>query len=265
MHGANQYGEAGVFITLEEDDLELISNANSLGFDIGDLLESNRLEIDHVVLERSEITGAYDLDGLFIRLDLALVKVNAKRIVLDSVDMLFMSFPSPVLIREEIRRLLRWIKKRGITVVITSAGGGQNLTRDGMEEYVSDCVIALDNRIAHQCTTRFLRIVKYRGSAHGSNEYPFLIGPTGISVLPITLLETKAPVSTEHIASGIHRLDTMLDGKGYYRGSTIMVSGPPGSGKTSIAAKFAEAACARGERCLYVLLGVCRTSPHRHL
>ncbi|MDO9193058.1 MAG: circadian clock protein KaiC, partial [Undibacterium sp.] len=220
----------------------------------GTLIDENRIEIDHVQLERNQVNGPYDLDGLFIRLDLALKKVNAKRVVLDSVDMLFMALPNPVLIREEIRRLLHWLKARGLTVIITAESGITNLTRDGMEEYVSDCVILLENRVTRHATTRLLRIVKYRGSAHGSNEYPFLITEKGISVLPITALSLDLPVSEERISTGVPRLDSMLGGKGYFRGSTILVSGPPGSGKSSLAAKFAQATCAKGERCLYFSL-----------
>ncbi|MDO8179975.1 MAG: circadian clock protein KaiC [Undibacterium sp.] len=254
IQGAVLYGEAGVFFSFEEDAIELCRNVDSFGFNVGTLIDENRIEIDHVQLERNQVNGPYDLDGLFIRLDLALKKVNAKRVVLDSVDMLFMALPNPVLIREEIRRLLHWLKARGLTVIITAESGITNLTRDGMEEYVSDCVILLENRVTRHATTRLLRIVKYRGSAHGSNEYPFLITEKGISVLPITALSLDLPVSEERISTGVPRLDSMLGGKGYFRGSTILVSGPPGSGKSSLAAKFAQATCAKGERCLYFSL-----------
>lgn len=254
IQGAVLYGEAGVFFSFEEDAIELCRNVDSFGFNVSTLIDENRIEIDHVQLERNQVNGPYDLDGLFIRLDLALKKVNAKRVVLDSVDMLFMALPNPVLIREEIRRLLHWLKARGLTVIITAESGITNLTRDGMEEYVSDCVILLENRVTRHATTRLLRIVKYRGSAHGSNEYPFLITEKGISVLPITALSLDLPVSEERISTGIPRLDSMLGGKGYFRGSTILVSGPPGSGKSSLAAKFAQATCAKGERCLYFSL-----------
>lgn len=254
IQGAVLYGEAGVFFSFEEDAIELCRNVDSFGFNVSNLIDENRIEIDHVQLERNQVNGPYDLDGLFIRLDLALKKVNAKRVVLDSVDMLFMALPNPVLIREEIRRLLHWLKARGLTVIITAESGITNLTRDGMEEYVSDCVILLENRVTRHATTRLLRIVKYRGSAHGSNEYPFLITEKGISVLPITALSLDLPVSEERISTGVPRLDSMLGGKGYFRGSTILVSGPPGSGKSSLAAKFAQATCAKGERCLYFSL-----------
>lgn len=254
IQGALLYGEAGVFFSFEEDANDLCKNVASFGFNVATLMAEKKIEIDHIQLERNQVNGPYDLDGLFIRLDLALNKVNAKRVVLDSVDMLFMALPNPVLTREEIRRFLHWLKTRGLTVVITAESGDSNLTRDGMEEYVSDCVIVLENRVSLHTSTRLLRIVKYRGSAHGSNEYPFLIDERGISVLPITALSLDLPVSDERISSGILRLDAMLGGKGYYRGSTILVSGPPGSGKSSLAAKFAQATCARHERCMYFSL-----------
>lgn len=254
VHGAALYDEAGIFITFEENVNELRANVASFGFDVEGLIAKKKLEIDHVSLERGEISGAYNLDGLFIRLDLALKNIHAKRVVLDSVDMLFAALPNPALIREEIHRLLRWLKERNMTVVVTGESGDNKLTRTGVEEFVADCVITLDNRVTRQATNRLLRIVKYRGSAHGTNEYPFLIGPEGISVLPVTTLALDFAISDERVSTGITRLDTMLDGKGYYRGSTIMVSGPPGSGKSSLAAAFAVAACARGERCLYFLL-----------
>ena len=254
VHGAQEFGETGVFVTFEEEADELCKNVASLGFKLADLIAQHKLEIDHIQLERNQINGSYDLDGLFIRLDLALKKVNAKRVVLDSVDMLFMALPNPTLIREEIRRLLHWLKARDLSVVITAERGDKNLTRNGLEEYVSDCVIVLENRVAHHTTTRLLRIVKYRGSAHGGNEYPFLIGDQGISVLPVTTLSLDLDVSQERISSGVARLDAMLGGKGYFRGSTILVSGPIGSGKSSLAVKFAQATCERGERCLYFSL-----------
>jgi len=205
-------------------------------------------------LERTQVNGPYDLDGLFIRLDLALSKVKAKRVVLDSIDMLFSALPNQGIIREEIRRLLLWFKEKELTVIITGESGEKSLTRDGMEEYVSDCVILLENRIVLQTTTRLLRIVKYRGSEHGANEYPFLIDQRGILVLPVTALSLDLIASHERISTGIERLDTMLDHQGYYRGSTIMVTGTPGSGKSSLACAFALAACKRGESCMYFLL-----------
>lgn len=254
VQGAQLYGEGGVFITFEEETEELCRNIASFGFDLGNLMAQNKIEIDHIQLERNQVAGPYDLDGLFIRLDLALKKVKARRVVLDSIDVLFMALPNPALVREEIRRLLHWLKVRGLTVIITAESGESNLTRDGVEEYVSDCVIVLENRVTRHASTRLLRIVKYRGTAHGSNEYPFLIGDKGVSVLPITTLSLDLPVSLERISTGVARLDTMLGGQGYFRGSTILVSGPPGSGKSSLAATFARATCDRNERCLYFSL-----------
>jgi circadian clock protein KaiC len=254
VHGAALYDEPGVFFTFEESADELCVNVASLGFDLSGMIAYRKLDIDQVCLERSPIGGVYDLDGLFIRLDTALKKVGAKRVVLDSIDMLFLALPNPVMIREEIRRLLRWLKAKEVTVIITGECVTGGLTRDGMEEYVADCVILLENRVVQQTMTRLLRIVKYRGSMHGTNEYPFLISNEGISVLPVTTLCLDLPSSSERISTGVPQLDAMLGGQGYYRDSIIMVSGPPGSGKSSIAAQFAQACCARGERCIYFLL-----------
>lgn len=265
VKGAVLYGEAGVFITFEEDADELSKNVASFGFDVASLIAQKKLDIDHIRLARDPISGAYDLDGLFIRLELALKKVDAKRVVLDSVDLLLLKLHDQVLVRDEIRRLLHWLKLRGLTVIITAESGTSCLTRSGMEEYVFDCVIALENRVERYTTTRLLRIVKYRGSAHGSNEYPFLMGDKGISVMPITTLNLDLAVSMERISTGIPRLDTMLDNQGYYRGSTIFVSGPVGSGKSSFAAKFAEATCLRGERCLYFSLAEPRNQIIRNM
>jgi circadian clock protein KaiC len=254
VRGASLFNEPGVFVAFEESAAELGANVASFGFDVAGLMAKNQLEIDHIYFEHSHVSGVFDLDGLFIRLDMALKKVNAKRVVLDSIDVLFLALANPVLVREEMRRLVHWLKARGLTSVITAESGEKYLTRDGMEEYVSDCVILLENRITYHAATRLLRVVKYRGSAHGTNEYPFLIGEKGISVLPITALMVDLPSSCERVSSGIVRLDTMLGGSGYYRDSMVLVSGPPGSGKSSLAAEFARAACARGERCLYFLM-----------
>jgi circadian clock protein KaiC len=254
IHGALEYGEPGVFLTFEENADELSRNVASFGFDVNSLIAKNKIEIDHVQFESTQVSGPYDLNGLFIRLETALKKTNAKRVVLDSVDVLFLTFSNAVLVRAEMRRLLAWLKERSLTVIITAESGESALTREGIEEYVSDCVISLENRIVRHAATRLLRIVKYRGSAHGSNEYPFLIGHNGISVLPVTSLNLELPASDECVSSGIARLDNMLGNKGFYRGSTILLSGPPGSGKSSIAAKFAQTSCASGERCLYFSL-----------
>jgi circadian clock protein KaiC len=254
VRGVLEYGEPGVFMTFEETQKELAENCASLGFDLDDMVARKKLALDYVYLERQEIeeTGEYDLEGLFIRLGHLIDSIGAKRVALDTIEALFAGLPNPAILRAELRRLFRWLKDKGVTAVITGErGDGGGLTRYGLEEYVADCVIMLDHRIIDQIATRRLRIVKYRGSTHGTGEYPFLIDQHGISVLPITSLEMAYQVSTERISSGIPRLDTMLEDKGYYRGTSVLVSGTAGSGKTSVAAHFAAAACRRGERCLW--------------
>jgi len=253
VRGATQFGEPGVFMAFEETDKELTENVRSLGFDLDELAEQKKLAIDFVQVERSEIeeTGEYDLEGLFVRLNYAIDTVGAKRVVLDTLDTLFGGLSNAGILRGELRRLFRWLKDKGVTAVITGESGDGGLTRHGLEEYVSDCVILLDHRVADQVSTRRLRIVKYRGTMHGTNEYPFLIDEDGISVLPVTSLGLQHAVSVERVSSGVPRLDMMLGSEGYFRGSTVLVSGTAGSGKTSLAAHFAAAACQRGERCLY--------------
>jgi len=253
VRGATQYGEPGVFVFFEETEGELADNVASLGFDLPALVRRKRLLLDHVHVERSEIeeTGEYDLEGLFVRLNLAIDSIRAKRVVLDSLEALFAGLPNEAVLRAELRRLFRWLKDKGVTAVITAERGRDQLTRHGLEEYVSDCVLVLDHRVNERLATRHLRVVKYRGSMHGTNEYPFLIGNEGISVLPITSLKNDHKASTERISSGTPRLDAMLGGRGYYRGSTVLLTGPPGSGKTSLGAYFAQAAARRGERALY--------------
>jgi circadian clock protein KaiC len=253
VRAATEYGEPGVFMAFEETAEELAQNVASLGFDVTRLEREKKLAIDYVRVERSEIeeTGEYDLEGLFVRLQLAIDSVGAKRVVLDTIESLFSGLPNPAIVRSELRRLFRWLKDRGQTVILTGEKGEGSLTRHGLEEYVSDCVIFLDHRVDAQNSTRRLRIVKYRGSLHGTNEYPFLIDETGISILPVTSLGLEHGVSKDRISTGIPRLDEMLGGKGYYRGSTVLVSGTAGTGKTSVAATFVQAACKRGERCLY--------------
>jgi circadian clock protein KaiC len=251
--GATQFNEPGVFMSFEESAEELTKNVASLGFDLNRLTASKRLLVDYVHIERSEIeeTGEYDLEGLFIRLGNAIDSIGAKRVVLDTIESLFAGLPNPSILRAELRRLFRWLKKKGMTAIITGERGENALTRHGLEEYVSDCVIILDHRVANQISTRRLRIVKYRGSIHGTNEFPFLIDERGITVMPITSLGLKHTVTSQRISTGIPRLDTMLGGKGYFRGSTILVSGTAGTGKTSIAAHFVDAACRRGERSVF--------------
>jgi len=252
VNGATRFDEPGVFVAFEETAPELTLNVASLGFDLEQLCQSKKLAIDHVHVERSEIeeTGEYDLEGLFVRLGHAVDAIGAKRIVIDSVETLFSAFSNAAILRAELRRLFGWLKERGLTAIITGERGEGQLTRHGLEEYVSDCVIALDHRVEGELSTRRLRIVKYRGAAHGTNEYPFLIDEGGISVLPITSLGLDHEVSNERVPTGIPPLDAMLGG-GVFRGSSVLVTGTAGVGKTSIAAHFADAACARGERTLF--------------
>ena len=250
--GALKYDEPGVFMMFEESAAELTENVRSLGFDLEQLQKQHRVALDHVHIERSEIeeTGEYDLEGLFIRLAHAIESVGAKRVVLDTLEALFAGLPNHAVLRAELRRLFRWLKDRGMTAVITAERGENSLTRYGLEEYVADCVILLDHRIVNQVSTRRLRVVKYRGSAHGTNEYPFLIGERGLSVLPITSLRLDHEASSRRVSTGIEGLDEMLGGKGVYEGSSVLVSGSPGTGKSSVAIAFAQAACRRGERAL---------------
>ncbi len=253
FRGAVEFGEPGVIITFEEDVEDLEMNVASLGFDLKKLQRNNLIKIDHVHVQRSEIeeTGEYDLDGLFIRLGHAIDSIGAKRVMLDTIENLFGGLTNEGILRAELRRLFTWLKDKGVTAVITGEKGEGTLTRHGLEEYVSDCVILLDHRVLNQISTRRLRVIKYRGSVHGTNEYPFLIDEDGISVLPITSLQLNNDVSSKQIQSGISALDQMLGGRGFFRGSSILVSGTAGTGKTSIAATFADATCKRKERCLY--------------
>lgn len=253
VRGITQFNEPGVFIAFEETRNDLTQNVASLGFSLADLIDQQRLVIDHVSIAQAEIeqTGDYDLDGLFVRLDYAIRKIGAKRVVLDTIEALFAALGDSQTLRSELRRLFSWLKEKGVTAVVTGERGEGALTRHGIEEYISDCVLLLDHRIENQISTRRLRIVKYRGTAHGTDEYPFLIDETGFSVLPITTVGLVYDVSNERISSGIPRLDSMLDGEGFFRASTILVSGTAGTGKTTFAAQFASAACQRGERCLF--------------
>jgi circadian clock protein KaiC len=253
VRGTQQFDEPGVFMAFEETAKDLAINVRSLGFDLEKLVAQKKLLIDHVHIDRSEIeeTGEYDLEGIFVRLGYAIDSIGAKRVVLDTLEAVFTGLDNAAVLRSELRRLFRWLKDRGVTAIITAERGEGMLTRHGLEEYVSDCVIVLDHRVNEQLSTRRLRIVKYRGSTHGTNEFPFLIDETGISVLPITSAKLEHEASTERVSTGIPKLDAMLSDRGYYRGASVLVSGTAGTGKTSIAAMFAAACCARGERCLY--------------
>ncbi len=254
VRGIREFNEPGVFMSFEETADELSKNVASLGFDVEALIRSGKMAVDYVRVERSEIemTGEYDLEGLFIRLGSMFAEVDAKRVVLDSLEALFAGLPNEGILRAELRRLFRWLKEKGVTAVITAEQGDKTLTRHGLEEYISDCVIFLDHRVANQVATRRLRIVKYRGSSHGTNEYPTMIDERGLSVMPISALGLDYPVVKERVPTGIDRLDAMLGGKGYYKGSSILVSGTAGTGKSSVAAAFADGVCSRGERCLYL-------------
>ena len=262
LRGATEFGEPGVMMAFEETAEDLSQNVRSLGFDLDKLIAEKKILVDHIHIDRSEIeeTGEYDLEGLFLRLSFAIDAIGAKRVVLDTVEALFSAFSNPVILRSELRRLFRWLKDKKVTAVITGERGEGNLTRQGLEEYVSDCVIFLDHRTHEDVSTRRLRIVKYRGTSHGTNEYPFLIDESGISVLPLTSLGLDHVASRERISTGVPELDAMLAGEGFYRGSSILVSGPAGTGKTTFAVSFADAACRRGDRCLFLAF---EESPHQ--
>ena len=253
VRGAAQFGEPGVLMAFEETEAELKANVASLGFDLDGLVRRKKIVIDYVHIEPSEIqeSGEYDLEGLFVRLNHAIDSIGAKRVVLDTLEALFSSLANEAILRAELRRLFRWLKVKGVTAVITAERGREQFTRHGLEEYVSDCVILLDHRVNDQIATRHLRVVKYRGARHGTNEFPFLISNEGISVLPITSLGLNHKISSARIATGIPRLDAMLGGRGFFRGSSILLTGTPGTGKTIVAANFAQAAARRGERVLF--------------
>ncbi len=253
LNGAREFDEPGLFVTFEERPSDIVSNVASLGFEMDKLVDEGKILIEHIAVDPSELAeiGDYDLEGLFLRLELAIEQVGAKRIVLDTIESLFSAFTNPAILRAEIRRLFDWLKERGMTTVITGERGDGTLTRQGLEEYVSDCVLLLDHRVNNQVSTRRLRIVKYRGTAHGTNEYPFLIDRDGFSVLPVSSLGLNHKVFEDRISSGVDDLDAMLAGGGFYRGSSVLISGVAGSGKSSLSACFAAAACQRGEKALY--------------
>jgi circadian clock protein KaiC len=253
VRGAIQYKEPGVILSFEERAEDLVRNFASLGFNLDQLIEDKMLVIDYVYVERAEIeeTGEYNLDGLFVRLEYAIDSIGAKRVVLDTVEALFAGLSNEAILRSELRRLFYWLKEKGVTAVITGERGTHTLTRYGLEEYVADCVVLLDHTVSERIATRRIRVIKYRGSSHGADEYPFLIDETGISILPVTSLRLDHKVSSYRISSGVERLDAMLGGDGFYRGSSILVSGTSGTGKSTLAVSFAHAACSRGEKTLY--------------
>lgn len=253
VHGARELDEPGVFVSFEERPSDIIDNVASLGFDLDTLIEAEKVVIEHIEVDPSEVAeiGDFDLEGLFLRLELAIDSIGAKRVVLDTIESLFSAFTNQAVLRAEIRRLFDWLKDRGLTTVITGERGDGALTRQGLEEYVSDCVLLLDHRVHNQISTRRLRIVKYRGSSHGTNEYPFLIDQGGFSVLPVSSLGLNHRVFDERVSSGVPDLDGMLGGGGFHRGSSILISGVAGSGKSSLAASFVDAACKAGQRALY--------------
>lgn len=250
--GALKYGEPGVFVSFEETSEELTQNVASMGRNLASLIDKKLIVLEHVQIDRSEIeeTGEYDLDGLFIRLGHAIDSIGAKRVVLDTLETLFTGLSNALLVRAELRRLFRWLKGKGVTAIVTGERGESEVSKYSLEEFVADCVIVLDHRVSSQVTTRRLRIVKYRGSMHGTNEFPFLIDKSGISVLPITSLGLTHSAPTTHVSSGIDALDEMLDGKGFFCGASVLISGTAGTGKSTFGAKFAAATCKRGERCV---------------
>ncbi len=254
FNGARLHDEPGVFVTFEERPVDIVANVESLGFNLQGLIDQSKIHIEHIAIDPSEVAeiGDYDLEALFLRLEFAVDQIGAKRIVLDTIESLFSAFSNPAILRAEIRRLFDWLKQKGLTAVITGERGDGSLTRQGLEEYVSDCVILLDHRVDNQISTRRLRIVKYRGTAHGTNEYPFLIDEDGFSVLPVSSLGLGHKVFDERISTGVPDLDAMLTGGGFYRGSSILLTGVAGSGKSSLACMMADAACKRGERALYL-------------
>jgi circadian clock protein KaiC len=255
VEGAQRFNEPGVLLSFEEKAEDLATDVRSLGFDLDKLCDEKKLVVDYIHVDRAEIeeTGEYDLEGLFVRLDHAIKQIGARRVMLDTIETLFGGLKDTGTLRAELRRLFRWLRDRKITAVITAERGENQFTRQGLEEYITDAVISLDHRVDDQISTRRIRVVKYRGSTHGTNEYPFLIGRDGITVLPVTslLLDHEAP--SERVSSGLPALDEMLGGKGYYRASTVLLTGTAGTGKTTLSAHFVDAACARGEKCLYFL------------
>jgi circadian clock protein KaiC len=252
VNGVTRYAEPGVFLAFEESRAEVLANVGSLGFDLDGLERDGRLLVDALPLEPEAVeTGEFDLEALIVRVAWAVERVGAKRLAIDNVEALFAAFGRPALVRSELRRLFRWLKDQELTTVITGERGEGPITRHGIEEYLSDCVVVLDDRVAQDVATRRLRVLKYRGSTHGRNEYPFLIGADGLEVLPTTSLGLNQVVSSDRVSTGVFGLDEMLGGEGVFRGSAVLISGTSGTGKTTVAAGFADAACRRGETVLF--------------
>lgn len=251
--GVLRFREPGVLVTFEEAVGEYCRNATSIGFDLKRLIRQGMLVIDHIRADRRDYqeTGAYDLEGLFVRIGHAIDTIGARRVVIDSLESLFGAIADEGIVRLELKRLLQWLGNKGVTAIVTAERGESTLTRRGLDEYVADCVLLLDHRVNDQISTRRMRVVKYRGSAHGANEYPFMITSEGISLQPVTAMELNHRVPVRRITTGIPKLDEMMGGKGFFRGSSILVSGAAGTGKSSLAAAFVCSVCKRGERCLY--------------
>ena len=254
VNGVTKYQERGVFMSFEETEAEIYEDVASLSLDLPGLVLKKEIAFEHVLLDRSDIQdkGEFNLEGLFIRLELAIDAIGAKRVVLDSIESLFVGITDLGILRLEIKRLFRWLKQKQVTVIITGEQGENTFTRHGLEEFISDCIILLDNRVRQQVSTRRIRVIKYRGSKHGTNEYPFVIDKDGLSVIPITSAGLDHPGSAEKVSTGVPSLDKMFDQGGYARGSTVLISGTAGTGKTSLAVSFALERCKKGERCLYV-------------
>ena len=253
INGATHYGEPGVFMSFEETKDELYQDVASLNLNLKGLVSKKKIFLDHVVLEHRDIQGSdFNLEGLFIRLEHAIDSIGAKRVVLDSIESPFASITDPGMLRLEVKRLFQWLKKKHVTAIVTGEPGKDSYSRHGLEEYISDCIIFLDNRVSEQISVRRIRVVKYRGSNHGTNEYPFVIDQAGLSVIPITSAALDQPGTSKRVSTGVASLDRLFVGGGYTKGSTVLASGTAGTGKTSLAAAFARETCKRGERCLFL-------------
>jgi len=253
VNGIRQHDENAILVTFEESASKVTENVSSLGFDLNNLQDDGKLTVMAFKVDLPEKNrGYFDFSPLLVLLEEAIVCIGAKRVVLDTIELLFGAYSDQTTARIELVKLMRWLEDRGVTAIITGESGNNALTRFGIEEYVSDCVIVLDHRVREEISTRLLRVMKYRGSVHGTNEYPFLIAKNGFIVLPVSSLSLDYAVSRERVSVGVPELDEMLSG-GPYRGSTTLVTGVSGTGKTSVAMSMVNAACARGERSLVLL------------